>query len=399
MFTRLLIATVVTTTTLTSVAWQQANVRAKHHLLLFTDLINCPPCRLFDAHYKSDANFRTALNRDYQTHVPYTPQRDADKFAKYGVEKTPTWLIVDNTGNELGRVSGYVSPTDLWERLQLATPANAPSTGAEGDLTGKLRQANRLLEAERDALQSRIRSLEKDIANLRSASQTDSDCEERVAALQAELRAAKSSLADTQKRMHAEAAALREQVRRTAQTAANAQAETQRLQQRLNQESAEPYQTPPKPADDDWLEKELRSAEQLATQRHGVPNISPEILPTDSVSRSWSAVFRSLAVAAVTVAAPQFAIPLSAGLGAAGWLWSRRRKRSQSPPRVVTVDAPPLPQVTQTDTRFVNVEKDTFAKAHAWAQEQLVRRYPGAVPSVETLNSLIQQYLNATKES
>jgi hypothetical protein len=41
------------------------------------------------------------------------------------------------------------------------------------------------------------------------------------------------------------------------------------------------------------------------------------------------------------------------------------------------------------------VEKDTFARAHAWAQEQLVRRYPGSVPSVETLNSLIQQYLNA----
>lgn len=52
-----------------------------------------------------------------------------------------------------------------------------------------------------------------------------------------------------------------------------------------------------------------------------------------------------------------------------------------------------LAQKPAQDIEFVNVETNTFAEAFQYAAVQFARRYPGAVSTVETMESLIQQYL------
>ncbi len=90
--------------------------------------------------------------------------------------------------------------------------------------------------------------------------------------------------------------------------------------------------------------------------------------------------------------------------GIALWRTLRRRKGSitardppapsKSPP-VVTIENPPPPQAIVPETRFAPYERDTFAEAFAWAEAELVRKYPGSVSTLETMKGLIDQFLSA----
>jgi hypothetical protein len=59
----------------------------------------------------------------------------------------------------------------------------------------------------------------------------------------------------------------------------------------------------------------------------------------------------------------------------------------------IAVDSPPPPQRTVPETHYVPVEKDSFAKAHQWASEQVARKYPGATEVLQAQDSLIKQYI------
>ncbi|RLS59547.1 MAG: hypothetical protein DWH91_00060 [Planctomycetota bacterium] len=64
-------------------------------------------------------------------------------------------------------------------------------------------------------------------------------------------------------------------------------------------------------------------------------------------------------------------------------------------PPFVTVESPPPPQAIVTETRFAPYERDTFAEAFAWAEAELVRKYPGSVSTLEAMKGLINQFLSA----
>jgi len=89
--------------------------------------------------------------------------------------------------------------------------------------------------------------------------------------------------------------------------------------------------------------------------------------------------------------------------GLALWRTLRRRREgraardppSVTAPPVITVDSPPPPQAIVPETRFAPYERDTFAEAFAWAEVEMVRKYPGAVSTLETLKGLISQFLSA----
>ena len=90
--------------------------------------------------------------------------------------------------------------------------------------------------------------------------------------------------------------------------------------------------------------------------------------------------------------------------GIALWRTLRRRKESitardpppqTKTPSVITVESPPPPQAIVPETRFAPYERDTFAEAFAWAEAELVRKYPGAVSTLETMKGLIDQFLSA----
>lgn len=99
--------------------------------------------------------------------------------------------------------------------------------------------------------------------------------------------------------------------------------------------------------------------------------------------------------------------------GLALWRTLRRRREAKSPrdsplsattptatsptpkPPVITVESPPPPQAIVPETRFAPYERDTFAEAFAWAEAELVRKYPGSVSTLEAMKGLINQFLSA----
>lgn len=65
------------------------------------------------------------------------------------------------------------------------------------------------------------------------------------------------------------------------------------------------------------------------------------------------------------------------------------------PAPVIPTETPPPPQVVIPTTQYAPYEVDSFAQAFAWAGGEYVRKYPGAVGTVEGIKSLITQYLAA----
>jgi len=51
--------------------------------------------------------------------------------------------------------------------------------------------------------------------------------------------------------------------------------------------------------------------------------------------------------------------------------------------------------VIRTDQTFIPYEADSYARAYAWATEQLARKYPGSINLVEAQKSMIEQHLKA----
>jgi hypothetical protein len=136
------------------------------------------------------------------------------------------------------------------------------------------------------------------------------------------------------------------------------------------------------------------------------------------VAASEGGFFQGLSFGKLIVGALGLSGPLAAAVLIAGGLAGRRAKKRFSvdrqvestggrpsaadgahaparSPQPIAVDTPPPPQRTVPETHYVSVEKDTFAKAHQWASEHVVRKYPGASDILQAQDSLIKQYLAA----
>jgi hypothetical protein len=139
----------------------------------------------------------------------------------------------------------------------------------------------------------------------------------------------------------------------------------------------------------------------------------------DQVSEAGGGIFQGLSMGKLLVGALGLSGPLGLGvIVASGLIAARRnkhasddrgsggggqspfspsRKRGQTPSRVtpIAVDSPPPPQRAVPETHYVSYEVDAFAKAHQWASEQVVRKYPGAAEIMQAQDSLIKQHLSA----
>ena len=124
------------------------------------------------------------------------------------------------------------------------------------------------------------------------------------------------------------------------------------------------------------------------------------------VGADWA----KLGAAALTLLAPQIALPAGA-IGAAATVFQMLRKRRQtmaqqpqrqaSPtiierPVPVPIPQPPPAAQVVTQNQYVPIDTDTTADALAWASAQLVKQYPGAEGTVAMLGSLIQQHKAAS---
>lgn len=84
-------------------------------------------------------------------------------------------------------------------------------------------------------------------------------------------------------------------------------------------------------------------------------------------------------------------------LNAARRLRNRRREEeghTEAAQHTNVVDAPNAPIRTRTNTQFVNVESDKYQRAHEWARQEIVRRYPGSQEMLEAELSLTRQAMS-----
>jgi len=165
MIARILIAAVITTTTLTGVAWQRASGDdPRPNLLLFSDSVNCEPCRLFEADYKRSPGFANELKRLFRCYPSYSPTEHPDAFRQYKINGVPTFLVTDGAGRELHRVVGYSNPKSLIDELRhkcpggvcppALPPANAPPAnhGTPDPQSQRLESANAALQQQLDEM-------------------------------------------------------------------------------------------------------------------------------------------------------------------------------------------------------------------------------------------------------
>lgn len=170
---------------------------------------------------------------------------------------------------------------------------------------------------------------------------------------------------------------------------------------------------PPKKA-----ELAIKEAAESSTETKDEPKPEP-VKPIEKIkdvaifgARTYVAMKYGGVLAAVTGAA-----------GWAGWLIGKRneRKRGGDPSstvssvshksgngspealretqeRVVTVDTPPPKQIVTPEVRYAPYAVDEFAEAFAWAETQMARKYPGSVGTIETMKSMIDQFLTSKKE-
>jgi hypothetical protein len=171
------------------------------------------------------------------------------------------------------------------------------------------------------------------------------------------------------------------------------------------------------------LDKKMEGIEtKLMDTQNDILNVAKEVVSNGEkydegkkeTGKNLSRIEKSIQIGrtATTIAKKGFtAYQLAAGIGTGGasvvipWvasvLWRRRRRRksiTQTPSVVgVPIDSPPPPQHTGIETHYVSYEKDTFAEAQNFAEEQFVRKYPGAVASIEVLKSFRDQYLSSVR--
>lgn len=158
--------------------------------------------------------------------------------------------------------------------------------------------------------------------------------------------------------------------------------------------------------------EQLLPAEELPHDVAESPRGTDAPLPHTSRVKEWA--WDGLSAWAWAAIGAGVAGPLGWAIPVAGRVVHRRLKSkrggdpvsTQSPmlctacvaERVVAVDTPPPPQTTQHDLRFVHVEKDSHSAAFAWAATEFTRKYPGAAGTIETMQSLIRQYLSSKGE-
>lgn len=128
----------------------------------------------------------------------------------------------------------------------------------------------------------------------------------------------------------------------------------------------------------------------------------------ENVSELGGGVFQGLSMGKLLVGALGLSGPIAAAVIVGSGLFAARRRRSAAAGRKrrdtqsnqarvtpISVDSPPPPQRTVPETHYVSYEVDAFAKAHQWASEQVVRKYPGAAEIMQAQDSLIKQHLAA----
>ncbi len=135
------------------------------------------------------------------------------------------------------------------------------------------------------------------------------------------------------------------------------------------------------------------------------PLATPPLSTSQTIGGAVDSALSALSLGKWVARGAVVAGPIGAVAGVGAWIAVRRIRRkvhncavSGSATRRIAIDTPPLPQQVFTENHYVPYETDSFARAHTWASEQVVRKYPGTTEVFATLDSLIKQFLSGKKQ-
>lgn len=328
---------------------------------------NCPPCNQFWRDFRSDQQFRARLTEAFQVQAVYLADHPVQGRLKM-VSRLPTFLGPRNL-----RVVGYTSPADLIKRLGLRPIGRRPQ-GQESRPPAKPDRPS----AERQGL-------------------TKPEIKQILQPYADRLNGLNSSLSKNKETIEVFGEWLRED--------------------RDNQERLQ--------AGIDRLAEEIEAIEKQASQSPQKSSVaeSPADPPSRQETDDSPGFFERLLEIGRAPAAWFLGPAGGAGLTALLWYYRSRKKKAEATaglpepiegnsqliervldrmnqlesklidrPAAVPVDSPPIREQS-IEQRYVPYETDEFRKAVAFAHEQLVRKYPGAVGTVDFLDSLTDQYL------
>lgn len=141
MIPRCVIAFGILVSAVLGVAWQRGQVPNRPWrnptLLAFKGRI-CPPCDAYVGAYYDHRNpwFREQIKQRWHLYSFYADQRP-DLVRLYRVTQTPTYIVIDTNGRELRRVVGFTSPQQLIGELtraqqQISQPSSAEPQCEDG---------------------------------------------------------------------------------------------------------------------------------------------------------------------------------------------------------------------------------------------------------------------------
>lgn len=317
----------------------------------------CGPCQVFNQDCQRSKTMLREFNRRYLVTPAIDVDRSPDKARQYGITSVPAWVIVDN-GRVIGRVIGYAGKTvnaretDLFQRLDAA---NVPLP----ELTPPREIPRPATPPVRDELTDVLKANEA----LRQQYEQQSEARRLIEAEEARQRQRVRSLEELRDRLIAE---------------------SRRQQERESLPSAPPHRAEDVTGKPDEAE-EAKTGFFRSAFRHGVQ----------------IALAGGLTAAQAEVAVPLLGLGGPVGAAAlVGWklLQYRRRRKDQQPEqrttqRTVVVDSPTPQPKRQLETQIVNVESDSYQRAHETARQHIARRYPGSQEVLEAELSLTKQFL------
>lgn len=284
----------------------------------------CAPCRNFDRVWCDRRDVRDALQDAFDVRELdwEVPAQQAEAMA-LGVSQVPSYVVI--RGNRRVAMSvGFTTRRDSvavntalarlmgdlfveWPRVRTDVspdlpdvPAASPPVQSPVPRTECIPQIDQKARDAVDQLASHSRELQQ--AQEKTAGAVES--------LQSDVADVRSKIGEVQ--THVEQS--RDEITRSLQESqASTQTELRSMADRLRESIEQERETIP------------LNDETIAVPRESPPDISTEI-PIGPTASKWLGVAAWIAKVGVAVAAPEFALPLSVGLGAAGWLVNRFRK-------------------------------------------------------------------------
>jgi hypothetical protein len=337
-----------------------------------------PAALRFALDYRDDADFRSALESRYDVRLAnvHGPLGFSVAATAAGVITCPTFDCPDGS-----RLAGYTTAGDLLDRLGIARPGgtaagdDAGSSAPAGDATADPAAA----ATSNGALDQFRTEIERLQAWTRGREAADQASAEQIEAQRAALRTLAAQLAGD--RTAAEIGELRNQMESLARA----------IEARAVIPGPAPEPRPPAPPDAGspaTLEEGTASDPRAGTDRPA----GQAFLRIGNVALSLLEIASLFGLTAATGGTAT--LGMAAARAAICFIVRRRQaKRAAASTPPTTPATREAPAAAFTPTNFAPYSVDLFRGAYTAAAQQLSSKYPGAIGTMQTLESLIQQHL------